>query len=345
MTPDIALFIGLDGVVTGALYALLAIGLIVVFAITRIIFVPIGEFVTFGALTLAALVDGRVPGTAWLVPAMGLAAFLTECVRMRQRFDGRALLRRAVTDLALPLAVLAATYRIAPMKLPVLVAIPLTLLLVVPLGSYLYRLAFRPLADLSPLVLFIAAIGVHLAMTGLGLVAFGPEGYKIDALWDASFDLGPVPVSGQNLLIVGLALSLMLGLWLLFGWTRLGKGLRAVAVNRTGARLVGIPTERAGEIALGLAGAIGALAGMLVVSTTTVFFDTGFIIGLKGFVAAIIGGLGATPPAVLAAFGVGLVEAFAAFWASAFKEAIVFSLILPVLFWRSIVSPAHDEEA
>jgi branched-chain amino acid transport system permease protein len=74
-----------------------------------------------------------------------------------------------------------------------------------------------------------------------------------------------------------------------------------------------------------------------------VFFDSGFLIGLKGFVAAVFAGLTSFPLALVGALGVGLVEAFGSFWASAFKEVIVFTAILPVLLWRSFVDP-HDEE-
>lgn len=77
---------------------------------------------------------------------------------------------------------------------------------------------------------------------------------------------------------------------------------------------------------------------------TTLYYDSGFIIGLKGFVAAIIGGLGAYPATVFAAFGVGVLEAFSAFWASAYKEVIVFSSILPILLWRSWRTNPHEEE-
>jgi branched-chain amino acid transport system permease protein len=144
--------------------------------------------------------------------------------------------------------------------------------------------------------------------------------------------------------MVGGAIVLMLALFVFFEMTRMGKALRAVAVNAVGARLVGIPTEAAGQLAFAFAAAIGTIAGILIISTTTVFYDSGFIIGLKGFVAAIIGGLAAYPPTVAAAFFVGLVESFSSFYASALKEVIVFSLIVPVLFWRSLTSPAHDEE-
>ena len=114
--------------------------------------------------------------------------------------------------------------------------------------------------------------------------------------------------------------------------------MRATAVNRLGARLVGIATATSGEIAFTLAGLIGALSGILIVPLTTIYYDTGFLIGLKGFVAAIIGGMASYPIAALGASSVGLLESFSSFWASALKEVIVFTTIIPVLLWRRLRS-------
>ena len=94
----------------------------------------------------------------------------------------------------------------------------------------------------------------------------------------------------------------------------------ATAVNRLGARLVGIATSLSGRIAFSLAGLIGALSGILIAPLTTIYYDSGFLIGLKGFVAAIIGGMVSYPLAAAAAIVVGLVESFSSFYASAFKE-------------------------
>jgi branched-chain amino acid transport system permease protein len=115
-------------------------------------------------------------------------------------------------------------------------------------------------------------------------------------------------------------------------------------VNRLGARLMGISSQTAGQLTLAMAALIGALSGLLIGPTTTVFYDSGFLIGLKGFVAAVIGGLASYPVAALGALMVGIIEAFGSFWASAFKEVIVFTLILPVLFWRSLKSGHSDED-
>ena len=89
---------------------------------------------------------------------------------------------------------------------------------------------------------------------------------------------------------------------------------------------------------------IGAISGILIVPITTLYYDTGFLIGLKGFIAAIIGGLVSYPLTAVAALVVGTVEAFSSFYACNFKEVIVFTLILPVLLLRSLAAPAVEEE-
>jgi len=87
-----------------------------------------------------------------------------------------------------------------------------------------------------------------------------------------------------------------------------------------------------------------AFAGVLIGPFTTVYYDSGFLVSLKGFVGAIIGGLVSYPLAAAGAMFVGQVEAFASFWASGFKEVIVFTLIIPVLLWRSLTTQHQEEE-
>jgi branched-chain amino acid transport system permease protein len=184
---------------------------------------------------------------------------------------------------------------------------------------------------------------VHLALSGLGLLIFGPEGTRGPAFSEASLTLGDLVFTGQSLWILGLTGAAMAGLYGFFNHTLLGAALRATAVNRLGARLVGIPVGRAGLIAFSLAGLLGAASGVLIAPLTTLYYDSGFLIGLKGFVAAIVGALASTPLAVLAALGVGIVESFASFWASPFKEVIVFTVIIPVLLWRSLRHNAVED--
>ena len=107
---------------------------------------------------------------------------------------------------------------------------------------------------------------------------------------------------------------------------------------------MGISTDMAGKLSFALAALVGAFSGVLVSPVTTIYYDTGFLMGLKGFVGAIIGGLASYPIASLGAVMVGLLESYSSFWASAYKEVIVFTLIIPVLVWRSLTTHHVEEE-
>ena len=220
----------------------------------------------------------------------------------------------------------------------------LALLLIVPMGPLLYRLVFRPLAHASVLMLLIVSVALHWVMVGLGLYFFGAEGARTTSMWDARWDVGGLPDSGQSLVVIGAAVVLLAAMYVFFERSIIGKALRATAINRVGARLMGISPTLAGKLTFFLAAFIGALSGVLIAPITTIYYDTGFLIALKGFVAAIIGGLASYPIAALGALIVGLLEAFASFWASAYKEVIVFTLIIPVLLWRSLNSRHVEEE-
>jgi branched-chain amino acid transport system permease protein len=309
-----------------------------------VIFIPQGEFVAFGALTYATLGAGGTPRSLWLLGALGLGAAAAGMWHSRRTWRPRALLWLLGETIVLPAAVILATLLLAPRQPGIVLQALLSLAIVTPMAPCVYRIAYQGLADASVLTLLIASMGVHLVLLGLGLLVFGPEGSRGTAFSDAVFDLGSLTVQGQALWIVGAAAVLMAALGLFFARTLYGKALRATAVNRLGARLVGIPAAAAGRLAFTLAGLIGALSGVLIVPLTTVYYDSGFLVGLKGFVAAIIGGLVSYPVAVLAALVVGVVESFAAFWASPFKEAIVFTVIIPVLLWRSLAAVAGDED-
>jgi branched-chain amino acid transport system permease protein len=194
------------------------------------------------------------------------------------------------------------------------------------------------------LVLLIISVAVHFVLTGLGLVFFGAEGWRTPAFLDGDVQLGSVTWSAQTFFVLGTCVALIIVLWLFFGKTLYGRALRATAVNRRGARLVGISTNMSGSLTFTLAAAIGALSGMLIAPVTTIYYDTGFLIGLKGFVAAIVGGMVSYPLAAAGALFVGILEAFSSFWASAYKEVIVFTLIIPVLMWRSFGTVHTDDE-
>ena len=344
MDTSIAGILALDGLTNGAVYALLALATVLVFAVTRVIFIPQGEFVAFGALTLALFQSGKVPGTVWLLLIMAATVVGADLLHgVRQRQSAGRLLRGALRTLALPVAASLLAAWAAPRGLPIIAQALLSLLLVTAMGPLLYRLAYESLAEASVLVLLIVSVGVHFAMVGLGLLFFGAEGFRNPSFWDARFALGPLSITGQTLFIFLASAALIVSLWLFFERSLRGKALRATAVNQLGARLMGISTRSAGRLSFTMAAFIGALSGLLIGPTTTIFYDSGFIIGLKGFVAAVFAGLSSYPLALVGALGVGLIESFGSFWASAFKEVIVFGAILPVLLWRSLRNP-HGEE-
>jgi branched-chain amino acid transport system permease protein len=343
MTPEIAAILGMDGVATGAIYVLIAIGIVLIFAVTRVIFVPFGDIAAFTALTLAALETKRLPGTVALVAVLaGLATLMELASILRARAFTR-IPRACFFYLLLPLAPAAVVSITAGVPLPMPARITLAVALILPVAPLIDRVVFRPLADASVLLLLIVALALHFALVGLGLLFFGPEGVRTQSLTDATFTLGDIPVSAQTLLIIAAAAVFSLLLFLFFEFTLAGKALQATAMNRTGARLVGIRPERTGTIAYLAGSSLAAVSGILISPVNTIFYDSGLLIGLKAFVGAIIGGLVSFPVTAAGALCVGLLESFAAFRSSAFKEVIVFSALIPVLLWRSWTwTPAEE---
>jgi branched-chain amino acid transport system permease protein len=345
MDLSIAGILTLDGLTNGAIYALLGMGIVLVFTVTRVIFIPQGEFVAYGALTLALFQTGKVPGTVWLLLILAAVAAAMELAgTWRHRRRAAPAFAAALRIFAAPAVVCAVSIWAGPRNLPLGVQALLTLCIVTAYGPLVYRVAYQSLAGASSLVLLIVSVGVHFAMTGLGLLFFGAEGFRNPPFWDDRFRLGALTLNGQTLIIFVASAALIVGLWLFFERSLYGKALRATAVNRLGARLMGISTQAAGQLTFAMAALIGALSGLLIGPTTTIFYDSGFIIGLKGFVAGVIGGLASYPVALAGALAVGVIESFGSFWASAFKEVIVFTLILPVLLWRSLRSGHSGEE-
>ncbi len=344
MNFSIAVLLAQDGITNGAIYALLALALVLVFTVTRVIFVPAGEFVTYGTLTLAAFQLGKPPGTIGLLIGLAMLAGAMEvyvCARAR---SWRLLPRRLALYTAAPLAIAAAVYFLAPLELALPIQIALTLAIVTALGPLLYRIAYQPLAEASVLVLLIVSVAAHFAMVGLGLWFFGAEGSRTPPFTHDTFRIGEVTISGQSALVVLFSLLLIGALYVFFGRTLYGKALRATALNRAGARLVGVSPSLAGSLTFALAALLGAFSGVLIGPITTIYYDSGFLVSLKGFVGAIIGGLSSYPLAAAGSLLVGLLESFSSFWASAFKEVIVFTLIIPVLLWRSLTTHHHEEE-
>jgi branched-chain amino acid transport system permease protein len=328
VTPFVFLALLQDGLTSGAIYLLLAIGLLIPFSVTRVIFVPQGDLLALATLTVAQFEAGSVPGTLWLLDGLAFAALLTDVVHRRATW------RTSAFWLLYPAIVTAAAW-FGPRAVPAF-AMLLGLAIVTPFGPFAWRFVFRPAAEASLLALLILAMALHFVLTGIGMVLFGPDGASVTPLTDAVLMAGPLVISGQSLAVWAICAALVAGLRWFFGATLAGKALRAAASDRLGARLVGIDANGSGARAFALAAFVAALSGVLIGVTAPIAYDTGFEIGLKGFVAAIIGGLVSYPAAAAGAVLVGVLESLGSFWASAWRDVIVFALLIPVLAWLSL---------
>src|SRR4029078_8743902 len=301
MTADIAAILAIDGIATGAVYALVAIGTVLIFTVTRVIFIPFGDIAAFTALTLAALDARQLPGTVVLVIVLACMASTMEVTSLARAGELRAVPKAVLGYLVLPLIVVGIVWLTMRFNPPMPVRIVLALLLITPLSPLLDRIVFRPIADGTVLLLLTVSVALHFALVGLGLLFFGPEGVRTEPLTSFSTEFAGVLISGQTLLIVIAALVFSGLLYLFFDFTLVGKSLRATAVNRTGSRLMGIRPARAGTIAYLLGSLMAGVSGILIAPVNTVFYDSGFLIGLKAFVGAIVGGMTSYPGAAIGA--------------------------------------------
>jgi len=345
MTWDVALILGIDGLANGAVYLLAGLGLVLIFSVTRVVFVPFGDVAAFSALSLAAFETGRLPPTVGLVLCLALLTTVAEVVRLVRRHEAAAIPRAVLGWGLLPALPCLLAWALAGRGAPHALLIVSAILLVVPITPLVARLALQPIADASVLVLLIASLALHFLLSGLGLLFFGPEGFRTAPLASGGITLpGGLPVSGQVILMLASAIVLSALFFLAFERTVPGKALRATAVNRIGARLVGIRPARTALLAYGCASLLAGLIGVLVAPVMTMYYDSGFLIGLKAFVAAIIGGLVSYPLTAIGALAVGVVEAFGSFFSGALKDVIVFSLLIPVLMLRSALVKHAEEE-
>lgn len=344
MTLEIALLLAEDGIANGAIYVLVGLGIVLVFVVTRVIFVPFGDIVAYTVLTLGALERHHLPGTVWLIVTLVVIASAMETVNLLRHNQARRLPRMLALYALLPLLPAAVVASIAGYELPMPVALGLTVALILPIGPLLYRVAFRPIGDASVLVLLMVAVALHFAVSGLALFYFGPEGMRTTPLTRSILNIFGLAMPGQTLVILAGCITVCLALALVFARTMTGKALRATAVNRLGARLCGISPSQTGVVAFLIASGLAAVSGILIGPVATLYYDSGFVIGLKAFVGAIIGGLVSYPLAALGAIFVGILESYAAFWSSAFKEVIVFGSLIPLLVWRSLIAGSEEEE-
>ena len=228
-----------------------------------------------------------------------------------------------------------AVFAFKGLGIPLLLAVPAAVLAVTLIGVAFEVLTIRPRKDADPMALVIITVGGSLVLSSLARHLFGS-----DALPLPEFTPGPsIPLAGavverQTLWIWAIVVIAVVGLTLLYSRTRLGRAMRACMQNREAARLMGIDTARVVTISFALAAALGALAGVAVTPLTSTRFDMGAAIAVKGFAAAILGGLGSPLAAVAGGLLLGLIEQSVIPFSSALKDAVALVVLLLVLFIR-----------
>jgi branched-chain amino acid transport system permease protein len=330
---DTALFLLADGLTNGLVYALLALSLVLVFTVTRVVNIAQGEYVMLGALTLADLLQGRVPGTLYL-----LVGGLALCVIMdagRWRRDWRRTLMFLVGASVAAAVAVAITSGALALRLPVIGMMLVALVLVAPLGVLIYRFTVHPIPNASSIVFVIISVGVSMTLQGLGLLIWGASPYQVDPIVPGGVLIGPVFVAYQSFAILITAVLSMAGLYLFSKFTLTGKALQASAMNRLGAQFCGIPVDLTGALAFLLAAAFSATSGMLLAPLISANYEMGFMVGLKGFIGGALGGLIDYPLSLAGVMIVGSLESTSAYLASAYRDVLVFSLLIPILLWRS----------
>lgn len=219
----------------------------------------------------------------------------------------------------------------APLPLAALLAIVLT----ASLGVAMNKLAIEPARGAPVVSLVIITIGASIFIRGAAQLIFGKQIHSFPAFsGDAPFHIGGATILPQSLWVIGGAVAVFIGLWLFFTRTLLGRAVLATSNNPLAAQLVGINTGFVMTLSFALSAGIGALAGVLVTPITLTSYDVGLGLALKGFAAAMLGGMGNPKGALVGGLTLGLLEALTAgYISSQYKDAAAFLVILAVLFF------------
>ena len=222
------------------------------------------------------------------------------------------------------------------LKIPMLFSFLLTVAAVGGVGMLLERGPLRRAKSKEILVLVMITVGASIVIRALSMMVWGKNPMTLAPFsGEAPFIILGAAVMPQSLWIFGITVFVVTGLNYFFKRTLTGKAMRAVAASRRSAILTGIPVDRMIFLSFTLSGALGAVAGIILTPITTTSYDVGVMLGLKGFSAAILGGYGSMPGAVLGGFLLGVLESLGAgLVSSEYKDALAFLILLMVLFLK-----------
>lgn len=218
---------------------------------------------------------------------------------------------------------------------PLLLAVVLAVAVVVAVSAGVQRLAIAPVRRMTTLVSLILTLGVSTALKALMLLVYGPDARGLPSFPGPDLDVGGVSVRAQELWVIGVGLAVSWAVHRFYETTVVGKALRACSEQPVAARLVGISPQRATLLAFVLAGALGAVAGVLSSPITFTSWETGLTLGLKGFVAATLGGLVSIRGALLGGLLLGVLESLVAGYVdTGYRDAVAFVVLIMVLVAR-----------
>ncbi len=266
-----------SGLTIGAIYALIAVGFVIIYNVTGILNFAQGEFAMFGALISISLVKANLP--LWL-------------------------------------------------------AIILSIVIVAAIGAVFERTAIHTARKSSMTTLIIITIGVSIAFRGIAILIWGTQAQTLPPFTDNTpIKFLEAVLLPQNLWAIGLSIVILIVMMYFFNFTFTGKSLTACVVNPFAARLMGIKPNKMSLLAVVVSAGVGALAGTVIAPISGASYDMGMMLGIKAFVAAVVGGLTNAPAAIAGAFLIGIIEAFTeGLWSSGLKDVVSFSLLLLILF-------------
>lgn len=220
--------------------------------------------------------------------------------------------------------------------LPLPAAVPLAVLLVTAIGVAVDRLTIRPMRGRPPVTLVIVTIGISILLRGGAMLVFGKDTHSLPPFSEGA----AIPIAGASLLpqtlwVVGITIAVVAAMKMFFDRTITGKAMLACACDRRAASLMGINVDVMVTLSFAFSALVGALGGVILAPITLTAYDVGVLLGIKGFAACILGGLGNPFGAVAGGLIIGVLESMGAgILSSGYKDAIAFVILLALLFLR-----------
>jgi len=271
------------------------------------------------------LVSGITQGSIYAMIALGFTII----------YNATTIINFAQGELVMMGAMFAVTLTMT-LGLPLYISFPLAVVASTLLGALLYRLALAPMRSPSPIKLIIVTVGASIFLKGVAMLIWGKEALVLKSFsGDEPIRFGEVTMVPQHFWVIAVLTVSVLGLNAFYKKTITGKAMRACASNARAAGLMGIDVRRMTLFTWALSGMLGAAAGIVIAPLTMMSYHMGTMLGLKGFCAAILGGLGSTPGAIVGGVIIGVLENLGAgYISSSLKDAFAFFIMLSVLFVR-----------